>query len=70
MTWEDLKKFNTSALSTIVGQTHKHPMLSFLYFERLFLEIIECLDLLKLKGEILTIHFSFSEGQLNRHDKM
>ncbi len=70
MTWEDLKKFNTSALSNIVGHTHKHPMLSFLYFERLFLEIIECLDLLKLKGEILTINFSFSEGQLNRHDKM
>jgi peptidoglycan/xylan/chitin deacetylase (PgdA/CDA1 family) len=69
MNWNELKMLSDNPLFIIGGHTHTHPILSFLDSKKLDDEIAICLNMLKKKGGIKTVHFSYPEGQSIHYNK-
>lgn len=68
MNWKEVQKLDSNPLFTIGGHTHNHKILSFLSKEELNFEVNHCLKLIKNKGKIDTIHFSYPEGQVKHYN--
>jgi len=63
MTWHQVKKLNNDELFTIGGHSHHHLSLGSLDKDELEYEINICHSLLKKKGDIVSAHYSYPEGQ-------
>ena len=62
LNWNEIKYLKNSDTFLFGGHSHSHPILSYLSLNKLKFELDESLGLLKKRGEIQTVHYSYPEG--------
>ena len=68
MSWKNIISLNSEKIFTIAPHSHNHKILSFCDEKTLKHEISQSIKLLKKKGNIRNIHYSYPDGQKNHYN--